>query len=393
MLQVLTLVAKPKILWLGDGGIPANLAQAARERCDLTCCTTQTVSADLLSQADLAVVSPNGSSNDAAALEALIDQIDESHAVGVFLLPPEAEAVWRRVHNGRTAVLWIREDAGPAEIAAKLEAAGELQPAIRNLKSALMAHRDEDRQLEMVAEEMKLASRLQRDFLPRTLPEVGPARFSVLFQPASFVSGDIYDVVRLDETHVGFYVADAVGHGMPAALLTMFIKKALQTKRIVENTYQIVPPAESMAELNSSICEQNLSSCQFCTAVYCVLDTANRSLVYARAGHPEPILLRADGRVEPLLASGSLLGVFPEATFDAAEVQLSPGDRLVLYTDGAEAYARGEEADGHEELLKFIATLQGLDRAEMQKRLDGWVERVRRISREDDDITILVLDV
>src|SRR5689334_16819345 len=62
-------------------------------------------------------------------------------------------------------------------------------------------------------EELKLAARLQQDFLPRKLPQVGAVSFNTLFRPASHVSGDLYDVMRLDEHHIGFYMADAVGHG------------------------------------------------------------------------------------------------------------------------------------------------------------------------------------
>ena len=147
-------------------------------------------------------------------------------------------------------------------------------------------------------EQIQLAARLQQGFLPRRLPEVGLARFGVLFRPAGWLSGDFYDITRLDETHVGFYVVDAVGHGLPAALLTMFIKRALKTKRIAGSTYQIVPPHVALAELNVDICDQDLASCSFCTAVYCMLDVANHTLTYARAGHPAPVLLRADGRIE-----------------------------------------------------------------------------------------------
>jgi serine phosphatase RsbU (regulator of sigma subunit) len=301
--------------------------------------------------------------------------------------------VWKRIHRPGGAVLWISEEATPGEIAAKLEAACELEPTIRNLKAALEAERDEGRRLEILNEEVKLAARLQRDFLPRSFPEVGTARFSVVFRPASFVSGDIYDVVRLDETHIGFYVADAVGHGMPAALLTMFIKKGLQTKRILNNTYEIIPPADSLGELNSSICDQNLSSCQFCTAIYCVLDTATGELDYTRAGHPEPILLRADGSTEALDAPGSLLGVFPEAQFETSRITMGKGDRLILYSDGAEAYARGDTSDGHAELVRFLETLAGLEKPDLDHKLSKWVDHVRQLSREEDDLTILVVDL
>ena len=74
-------------------------------------------------------------------------------------------------------------------------------------------------------EELRLAAKLQQDFLPKQLPQVGPIHFHSLFRPAGYVSGDLYDVMRLDEKRVGFFPVDAVGHGMPAALLTMFIKR------------------------------------------------------------------------------------------------------------------------------------------------------------------------
>ncbi|HAU37257.1 MAG TPA: hypothetical protein DCX07_06020, partial [Phycisphaerales bacterium] len=106
------------------------------------------------------------------------------------------------------------------ELAARLDAAAALQPTIVRLRDELAAARQASDKAERtfveLGEEMRLAARLQRDFLPRRLPEVGPARFGVLYRPATWVSGDIYDILRLDETHVGFYVADAVGHGMPA---------------------------------------------------------------------------------------------------------------------------------------------------------------------------------
>ncbi len=90
----------------------------------------------------------------------------------------------------------------------------------------LLRRRDETLNfyLHRLDEELRLAARLQQDFLPRELPQLGPVHFHTLFRPAGYVSGDLYDVVRLDQRRVGFYLADAVGHGMPAALLTMFIK-------------------------------------------------------------------------------------------------------------------------------------------------------------------------
>jgi sigma-B regulation protein RsbU (phosphoserine phosphatase) len=188
---------------------------------------------------------------------------------------------------------------------------------------------------------------------------------------------------------VGFYVADAVGHGMPAALLTMFIKKAMQTKRIIDHGYELVPPEEVLRQLNVDLCQQNLSACQFCTACYAILDTQTLSLHYARGGHPHPILLRADRSVEHLEAPGPLLGIFPEEQFPARRCQLQRGDRLVMFSDGAEDTLAGPGCD----LLHELQSLRSLSAEELVLQLTMLMEERRAADACSDDITMIVLDV
>src|ERR1700722_9635666 len=105
-----------------------------------------------------------------------------------------------------------------------------------------------------INEELRLAAQLQQDFLPKSLPQIGPVHFHTLFLPAGYVSGDFYDVMRLDEKHMGFYIADAVGHGVPAALLTMFIKHALTTKQIIAGKgYRLLTASETITRLNQTL--------------------------------------------------------------------------------------------------------------------------------------------
>ena len=146
-----------------------------------------------------------------------------------------------------------------------------------------------------------LASRLQRDFLPRNLPEIPGFKFATIYRPATWVSGDIYDIMRLDEEHVGFYVADAVGHGMPAALLTMFIKRALVTKRIRGNEYCLIEPGMALAQLNTDMVSQDLSNFQFATCCYGILNTKTLRLRVANAGHPPPMLINGDAQTSELV--------------------------------------------------------------------------------------------
>src|SRR4029078_8146606 len=144
-----------------------------------------------------------------------------------------------------------------------------------------------------VDQELRLASRLQQDFLPRSFPEVGEVRFAALYRPATWVSGDVYDVRRLDETRVNFYLADAVGHGVAAGLLTMFIRQSIVGKRVEQDSYQVIPCDEVLGTLNNQLAEQELPNCQFVTACYGVVDAHKSIVTFARGGHPHPVHVRS----------------------------------------------------------------------------------------------------
>jgi sigma-B regulation protein RsbU (phosphoserine phosphatase) len=434
------------ILWIGRHlPPPPNVRQATLGWNLLTARDDQPLAAQL-EGASLAIVWPSGYAADPALLEAMLAELGQSHAVSIFLLPRDDERPWRQIARRQGQFLCVAQDAPAEQIAARLAVAAELAPALQALQAELAVARDQkngsQRLIAEMDEEMRLAARLQRDFLPRRLPEVGAARFGVLYRPATWVSGDIYDIIRLDETHVGFYVADVVGHGMPAALLTMFIKKALQTKRIIGSTYRIVPPETAMAELNTDICDQNLSSCQFCTAVYAILDTSTLELTYSRAGHPEPLLVNSDImesvgaggnlgatpqarpygsswgcpvqaprhpqedlRVPPVARSlaqvhterlnsqGGLLGIFPDAQFTAQTIQLHPGQRLLVYSDGLEEAMRPPGAPREVILEEMLDKIILRPRDEMLLRLSEQMDLNRGESPLADDVTALVLDI
>ena len=385
-------------MWIGDLPVPQNVRDAAVSVSPITVYKPDLPLGLQLKDVAVALVRPNGQGDDHDYLLTVMGEIQRSSAVGLFLLPSSAEGTRRMLSEQRGQFIWADQDIEPRQLVVQLRAAAAVQPRLNKLHTELSAARtrnDETSQtLEDVDEEMRLAARLQRDFLPRRLPEVGTARFGVLYRPATWVSGDIYDVVRLDETHVGFYVADVVGHGMPAALLTMFIKKAMQTKRIVGNSYQIVPPEVSLTELNADICEQNLPSCQFCTAVYCVLDTQTLTLTHARGGHPEPIVVHPDGQIERLWVEGSLLGIFPDEEYQAGTYQLRRGDRVLVYTDGAEPLLASDPSDksaaGDDSLARWL----NLAREELLLRLAAAADSaVPTVPGARDDITVLVLDI
>lgn len=216
----------------------------------------------------------------------------------------------------------------------------QMQEEITQLRGELVLRRKRDETLRFYMmqfdEEQRLAAKLQRDFLPKTFPQLGKVRFESLFRPASYVSGDFYDVMRLDEDHVGFFIADAVGHGMPAALLSMYVKRALVTKEITPDGYRLLDPGVAMARLNESLIEQELSQATFATALYGYINVHTLECTFARGGHPSPFLISAEGKSKSLEAEGSLLGIFPGEEFTTCKATLSPGDKLFIFTDGIE---------------------------------------------------------
>jgi serine phosphatase RsbU (regulator of sigma subunit) len=256
-----------------------------------------------------------------------------------------AEA-WRPLQ--RQGVLFVELGAPMVTIAAMSYALAERQAALDTLAGeARIAQRCQASirlEMERMHEELNLAACIQREFTSAPLPQMEGVNFGLLYRPMNFVSGDIYNVHAIDEHLVSFLVADVVGHGVPAALLTMVLSNSLSTVERTAAQSGRFSPARVLQYLNERLCQSSPASGRFATAVYGILDTRRRSMVIAGAGHPPPLLLDAS-RVRALETQGPLLGVFPGAEFDEISADLHPGDSVYVYTDGLEqAFPRSEEA-------------------------------------------------
>jgi sigma-B regulation protein RsbU (phosphoserine phosphatase) len=247
--------------------------------------------------------------------------------------------------------------------------------------------------LDNMKEQLRMAGRVQRDFLPNQLPNCDKMRWAAIFLPAEWVSGDIYDVVRIDEQHIGFYIADAVGHSMPAALLTIFVKQALVMRETVGNNYRIFSPQEVMKNLNVKLSSQKLSGYQFVTCCYCLLNIKTLQLTYARAGHPYPVLIRPGKQPEQLELRGSLLGVFENAEFIQHTVQLQPGDKLLLYSDGAEMLIGSFSDLSGFHFSEEFRQIKDMPITEMIDRLNTMAKNREINPSELDDITVVGLQI
>lgn len=250
-----------------------------------------------------------------------------------------------------------------------------------------------DRRFAENNEEMRLASQLQRQFLPRRLPEAPGLGCGVLYRPAGWVSGDIYDVVPVGPHHVAFYIADAVGHGAAASLLTVFIKQNLQQG--VDADGDLPCPSDRLGRLNQALLAAELNDAQFVTAVYGVLDCRRRVLTFARGGHPHPLLFEPDGSCVPLKVDGGLLGFRADQEFPSSTVQLDRGHKLVLHSDGLEAAFAGDlvEPGGDGHYRRELGRCMGLSAAAIAARLGELMDQQRGSLHPEDDVTMLVFDL
>lgn len=301
---------------------------------------------DVLGRAVLALVDDE---HDPTAVYKLVDHLWEQAVPAVLVFPDLTD---RRRRLGGRGVIVADDRTPPAQLATALAALAERQPFVESLRSELRVSRRFQGglrgEMDKIHEELQLAAIVQREFLPKTIPALPGLDLEVFFRPASYVSGDIYDVQQLDETRLGFFLADAVGHGVPAALMTMVLCKALTTK---DKDGSVLPPGEVLERLNHDLISRHGDAPRFATAVYGIVDTNDNCVTLAGAGHPPPMLYRAGegaGAMRPIETDGGLLGVFPEDAFEEVAFTLKPDEMLVVHSDGFETAFPGVAADAYE---------------------------------------------
>ncbi len=287
-----------------------------------------------------AVLVAMGVLDQAWTVDRLVEALLARNVPAVFLLPNPDD--WKQFQ--RHGILFERHDADPARLASMLYALSERQSAVdlmqRELFVAQRAQKGFRGEMDRMHEELHMAASVQRDFIPATIPSIPGLDLACVFRPVNYVSGDIYNIEQLDERTMGFFIADAVGHGVPAALLTMVLSHNLTTTEINVNgapgSRSIIPPSRVLAALNDRLCGARSINGRFATAVYGTIDTVTRQVTLAGAGHPPPMVLsHTQSRAVETL--GPLLGVFADATFPEVTFTLEEGETFLLYSDGLEA--------------------------------------------------------
>lgn len=189
------------------------------------------------------------------------------------------------------------------------------------------------------AREQEDARLIQRALLPSAMPHLKHCDIAARWQPASGIGGDCYDMLRFSDTRVGISIADVVGKGLPAALLMSNLQAAVRAFA-TDGT-----ATRSVVSSVNRLLSRNISVGKFVTFCYAVVDSAAGTIDFSNAGHNPLLLLRANGSVDLLSATGVVLGVFPDGVYESRTVPFNPGDRLIMYTDGV---TEADDANGKE---------------------------------------------
>ena len=240
--------------------------------------------------------------------------------------------------------------------------------------------------------DLEIAREIQTWLVPSEPPVIPDAEVAFWTRPQNSVAGDYYDAFYpLGDAASGgklmLVMADVAGKSVPAALLMATLQASLRT--LASEGLPLTPLA---VRLNRYACEHSLGGQRFTTAVLGEYDPSTRKLSYVNAGHNSPIIRRADGRTERLESGGLPLGITAEATFLTAEVELHPGDLLVLFTDGVvEAFNSAGEEFSDARLVNLVRNLPTVPAKESLQFLMTSVETFVAQTRQSDDITCLVL--
>ncbi|MFW6189786.1 MAG: SpoIIE family protein phosphatase [Planctomycetota bacterium] len=228
--------------------------------------------------------------------------------------------------------------------------------------------------------EMELARNVQRHMLNPAPPTDERASFQVHYVPREMIGGDFYHLRSISDDLFGVLVGDASGHGIHAALYCSIIYGAVR-----ESEDRMSSPSSLLEAVNRRACLL-AAGLGFFTAFCAVLDAAGGTLSYCAAGHPPPLLQRADGEVDMLKGSGLPIGLQEEASYEDIAVQLEPGDRILVYTDGVTDVTVGQ----HERLgSRGLADLaDDLPVQDGDHRLDrlyaALMDRCTTVQPEDD---------
>jgi len=243
------------------------------------------------------------------------------------------------------------------------------------------------------------AREMQRSLLPVQMPQDMSVSFHAGYQPAERLSGDFYNVIKLDENNIAIYIGDVVGHGVSAAMITVFANQNIKPLKDDEGAVEIISPGSVLKNLYKAFNKMNFKEETYLVMIYGIYNTKTRCFTYASGGiNVAPLIIKNTGEIAEMEAKGFAickLGNYFMPYFEDRVIQLDPGDKILFYTDGlVEAKNLNEDIYDRQNLKDFLRINYSLKATEL---VDGiWKNLFHQIGSKGklmDDVTFLIMEV
>ena len=316
---------------------------------------------------------------------ARLQQDKQLHTIPILMLSAlsDTESKMRAFELG--AVDYITKPVSKGELLARIQT----HLTISRLTSSLQQANKE------LVEGLHAAANLQKNLLPRRIPDCKTLRFASYFNPCQEIGGDIYNIQRLDEEHIAIHIVDVSGHGFSAAMMTALVTQALGfsgtivTSRATDDRRSVTAPVTVIEELDKEFPLHRFNL--YMTLFYMLINTKTDTFQYCCAGHPPAIQMKKDGTMQALKSGGPPAGMGGE--WQGGSGTLEVGDRIFFYTDGLTEY-RNEEGEFYtsERLHQSMKNTTGLPVQAAVQSIIGEVKQFGRQADGDDDMTFLAME-
>jgi serine phosphatase RsbU (regulator of sigma subunit) len=270
-----------------------------------------------------------------------------------------------------------------------------------NIRDLIEKEREIQAKNEQTQMDLRMAMELQQALMPVTYPlfpagatvETAHLRFSHVYLPASLIGGDFFFIARVSGSCAGIFICDVMGHGVRSALITSMLRALIEGLGS-----EAADPGQLMTRLNSELTSilKQTGTVLFVTAVYCTVDSETGQLRFARAGHPSPLRICGENKQIEVLSGqldrvGPALGLLPGAHYNTSATSLSPGDRILLFTDGL---IEAEDGDGRQFGMDGLTTilrgnLQGAN--DLLAAIENDVRSFARSNDLQDDVCLVMV--
>jgi len=247
--------------------------------------------------------------------------------------------------------------------------------------------------------DIEYAREMQRSLFPAHMPQGISVSFNAGYLPAERLSGDFYNVIKLDESNIAIYIGDVAGHGVSAAMLTVFANQNIKPLKDDENTVEIISPGFVLKSLYKAFNITNYKVETYLVMLYGIYNTQSQCFTYASGGiNVPPMIIKNTGEIVEMQVSGfpiCKLGEYIMPFYEDNKIQMEPGDKILFYTDGlVEAKNPNGEIYNQQNMKEFLIINHSLNATELDDAIrENLFQHIGSEGKLMDDVTFLIMEV